>query len=350
VTRHRRRSRRCRGRTTSLPKSAAMRPGDDHGKRPFGRRVQLQVKAAGRQSRGFWRAFGTASSPRPGLYIYALDDGEADRQLVFTAAKRFCPAVFTSPRAATTPEAVLAPGCAARSLTDVLSVESAELSELVWAWYWLCAPFTNVVRAVLTSLRSAVIAFTMPVPTLTCLSLSSEARKAAASAHRTEFDGEVAGEAVVADEVAVEEVLPEEVPLPDPHPTASSARPHTTMTSFHRAALVTVLGFIYPARCRAASDPRLTLRGLLPAPGRLAAGPDANEAPLSKSVGPCSPRVVAVCDLRLTARPQAGTSLRAVSLGAAVLTDQVAEPGGVFIVHADPAGHPFCLFMERPLT
>ena len=83
---------------------------------------------------------------RPGLYIYALDDGEADRQLVFTAAKRFCPAVFTSPRAATTPETVLAPGCAARSLTDVLSVESAELSELVWAWYWLCAPFTNVLH------------------------------------------------------------------------------------------------------------------------------------------------------------------------------------------------------------
>ncbi len=216
----------------------------------------------------------------PGLYIYVLDDGEADRQLVFTAAKRSCPAVLTSPRAATTPDTVLAPGCAARSLTDVLSLESAELSELAWAWYWLCASFTNVVRAVLTSLRSAVISFTMPVPTLTCLSLSSEARKAAASAHRTEFDGEAAGEAVVDDEVAVEDVLPEEVTLPDPHPAASSARPHTTMTSFHRAALVTMPGFISPAGCRAASNPRLTLRGLLPAPGRLAARPDADEASL----------------------------------------------------------------------
>ncbi len=41
-----------------------------------------------------------------------------------------------------------------------------------------------------------MISFTMPVPTLTCLSLSSEARKAAASVHRTEFDGEATGEAV----------------------------------------------------------------------------------------------------------------------------------------------------------
>lgn len=40
-------------------------------------------------------------------------------------------------------------------------------------------------------------------------------------------------------------------------------------------------------------------------------------------------------------------SIRAVSLGAAVLTGPVEEEGGVFIVHADPAGHPFCLFMER---
>jgi hypothetical protein len=30
-----------------------------------------------------------------------------------------------------------------------------------------------------------------------------------------------------------------------------------------------------------------------------------------------------------------------VSLGAAVLADPVEEPGGMFIVHADPAGHPF---------
>jgi len=39
---------------------------------------------------------------------------------------------------------------------------------------------------------------------------------------------------------------------------------------------------------------------------------------------------------------------RAVALGAAVLTGPVEEGGGAFIVHADPAGHPFCLFAERP--
>ena len=74
-------------------------------------------------------------------------DGEADRQLVFTAARRFCPAVLTSPRAATTPDTVLTPGCVTRSLTDVLSLESDELSELVWAWYWPCAR-RGIVRTV----------------------------------------------------------------------------------------------------------------------------------------------------------------------------------------------------------
>jgi len=52
---------------------------------------------------------------------------------VFTAARRFCPAVVTPPMAATTPDTVLALGLAARALTAVLNVESAELSELVWA-------------------------------------------------------------------------------------------------------------------------------------------------------------------------------------------------------------------------
>ena len=36
-------------------------------------------------------------------------------------------------------------------------------------------------------------------------------------------------------------------------------------------------------------------------------------------------------------------SLRAVELGATVLSGPVEEPGCTWIVHADPAGHPFCL-------
>jgi predicted enzyme related to lactoylglutathione lyase len=47
-----------------------------------------------------------------------------------------------------------------------------------------------------------------------------------------------------------------------------------------------------------------------------------------------------VSDLRAASR-------RAVSLGATVLTGPVEERGGVFIVHADPARHPFCLFVKR---
>jgi hypothetical protein len=113
-------------------------------------------------------------------------------------------------------------------------------------------------------LRSAVISFTMPVLMLRCRSLSSEARKAAASVHRTEFDGEAAGEAVVDDEGALEDVLPAEVPLPDPQ-AASSVRAHTTRTSLHRAGLVMMPGFISPIGCRAARHPRLTLSGLFPA-------------------------------------------------------------------------------------
>jgi len=40
-------------------------------------------------------------------------------------------------------------------------------------------------------------------------------------------------------------------------------------------------------------------------------------------------------------------SRRAVELGATVLAGPVEEAGCVFIVHADPAGHPFCLCRDR---
>lgn len=54
--------------------------------------------------------------------------------------------------------------------------------------------------------------------------------------------------------------------------------------------------------------------------------------------------------LDLTVSDLETASALAVSLGAAVLTGPVEEQGGVFIVHADPARHPFCLFMERTMT
>jgi predicted enzyme related to lactoylglutathione lyase len=52
--------------------------------------------------------------------------------------------------------------------------------------------------------------------------------------------------------------------------------------------------------------------------------------------------------LDLTVTDLDAASRRAVSLGATVLAGPVQEDGGAFIVHADPAGHPFCLFMEQP--
>jgi predicted enzyme related to lactoylglutathione lyase len=54
--------------------------------------------------------------------------------------------------------------------------------------------------------------------------------------------------------------------------------------------------------------------------------------------------------LDLTVADLEAASAQAVSLGATVLTGPVEEHDGVFIVHADPACHPFCLFMERPMT
>ncbi len=50
--------------------------------------------------------------------------------------------------------------------------------------------------------------------------------------------------------------------------------------------------------------------------------------------------------LDITVADLATASARAVSLGATVLGDPVEEEGGRFMVHADPAGHPFCLVVE----
>jgi predicted enzyme related to lactoylglutathione lyase len=51
--------------------------------------------------------------------------------------------------------------------------------------------------------------------------------------------------------------------------------------------------------------------------------------------------------LDLTVSDLGAASRRAVSLGASVLSRRIEEPGCVFIVHADPSGHPFCLCEDR---
>ena len=109
-----------------------------------------------------------------------------------------------------------------------------------------------------------MISLAAPRATLTFLSLPSEARRAAALAHRAESDGEVVadGEAAADGEVAAEGVLPDEEPL-DPHP-ASNARPHAVMTSFHRPVLVAVPGLMVSPGSRAGRHPCLTRRGLFP--------------------------------------------------------------------------------------
>jgi len=54
--------------------------------------------------------------------------------------------------------------------------------------------------------------------------------------------------------------------------------------------------------------------------------------------------------LDLTVSDLETASRRAVTLGAEVLAGPAEEPGCVFIIHADPAGHPFCLCSERPAS
>lgn len=152
--------------------------------------------------------------------------------------------MMTPLTAVTTPDTVLAPGWAARSLTDVLRVDSAELSALVWACHWPCASLTKVARAVLTLPRSAVSWLTAPVPTLTSLRLSSEVRKAAALAHRSASGDAADAEAVTDGVVPLAGVLADEVLPLDPHPAASSARPQVIMASPHRAAPFAMRRFI----------------------------------------------------------------------------------------------------------
>jgi len=51
--------------------------------------------------------------------------------------------------------------------------------------------------------------------------------------------------------------------------------------------------------------------------------------------------------LDLTVADVHTASRRAVGLGARVLSDPIEEPGCLYVVHADPAQHPFCLCQTR---
>ena len=188
---------------------------------------------------------------------------------MLTAASRFCPAVLTSPIAVTTPDTALVLKFEARVLTAVWSSPSADFSALTWACHWPRTSFTKAVRFAWTSLRSALISLTVPFPTLTCLSLSSEAPRAAASAHAAAFSGEAAGEAGVddggaagVDDEGAADVDDEGAPLPDPQAATSSANPGTTMTNFHQAALDAIPCFISLIGDHRAGRLRLTRKGL----------------------------------------------------------------------------------------
>jgi hypothetical protein len=208
---------------------------------------------------------------------YVLD-GDGEGQLGFTAVRRFCPAALTPLTAVTTPDTVLTPGWEARSLTDVLRLDSAELSALVWACHWPCASLTKVARAVLTLPRSAVSWLTAPVPTLTSLRLSSEVRKAAALAHRSASGDAADAEAVTDGVVPLAGVLADEVLPLDPHPAASSARPQVITASPHRAAPFAMRRFI-SGRLPCGIRTHLTLLGPFPARGPAGGRPEFVSSP-----------------------------------------------------------------------
>jgi hypothetical protein len=76
---------------------------------------------------------------------------------------------------------------------------------------------------------------------LTRLSWSSEERRAAASAHKAESDGEAVADEEVAEAAAEGELLDEV--LPDPQP-ASSASPHAAKARLRPAVPVTIGSFM----------------------------------------------------------------------------------------------------------
>ncbi len=109
---------------------------------------------------------------------------------------------------------------------------------LVWDCHWPLASFAKLVAAVLTLARSALISFAapFPAPACTCVSLSRDVRRAAASAHSAELAAETDGDAAAGDEDAPDAVLL----LLDPHATVRSATPPAIAASRNRAGLATL--------------------------------------------------------------------------------------------------------------
>ena len=156
--------------------------------------------------------------------------------------------MVTPPSAVTTPDTVLALGWAASFEAAGWSFPSADFRAVIWACHWPRACAARAVSFALTSARSALISFAVPAPTLRCVSLPSEARRAAASAHSAAFGLGAAGDAA-ADVLPADALpAPDGVPL-DPQATASSAAPIATAAIFHQAGLVTVTRLMSPQDC-----------------------------------------------------------------------------------------------------
>ena len=175
--------------------------------------------------------------------------------------RRFCPAVLTSPRAATTLDTVLTPECVTRSLTDVLSVESAELSELVWAW-------DSAVRTVHEGRQRCLNVVEVSGDLIHHACAHVEVRSCPASAQtRVGAQNRIRlvrppGKPSWTTRVRWRTCCLRRCRCRIRRP-ASSARRHTIRPSLHRPDLVRS-GFISPIGCRAARHLRLTLSGLFP--------------------------------------------------------------------------------------
>jgi len=195
-------------------------------------------------SRETGRAYGSLIYTKDRRQV--LGDGDADGHCLLSAASRLLPAAATPRSALTVPDMVLALKLEARSFTAAWSFASESSRAPTWACHW---PWSSVLTApsfALTSARSALISFTVPFPTVTCLSLSSEARSAATSWHSAEAGlaagvkaagVDAAGVDAAGDDGAAEVVLPGALAAPDevlldPQATVTSPAASATAQTF----------------------------------------------------------------------------------------------------------------------
>jgi hypothetical protein len=127
--------------------------------------------------------------------VAGLGDADADPHRGPSEVSRLLTAAVTPPTAVAALVIVLALGWARRFEAAVLSVSSADVTALVWVLNVSCSSAVSAVSFAWTLPRSEMISLTVPVPMLTCVSVDTESRSAAAAWHTADVS-EGVGDAV----------------------------------------------------------------------------------------------------------------------------------------------------------